>query len=41
VSAHREATARGAGAASLDNRMIDEASIRMARTTLKQAGDTG
>lgn len=35
VDAYREATEKGVGAVSLDDRMIDEASIRMARSILR------
>ena len=34
--AYEDAVAAGSGAASLDGKMIDEASVRMARMVLKQ-----
>jgi citrate lyase beta subunit len=39
VAAYEDATAAGTGAISVDGQMIDAASIKMARNTLKLAGD--
>jgi citrate lyase beta subunit len=41
VAAYEEANAAGRGAITLDDQMIDAASIRMARNTLEQAPETG
>ena len=41
VKAYEEAGAAGRGAISVDGQMVDAASIRMARTTLDQAPETG
>jgi citrate lyase subunit beta/citryl-CoA lyase len=38
VAAYEEANAAGSGATSVDGRMVDAASIRMARNTLDAAG---
>ena len=41
VAAYEEANAAGRGAVSVDGQMVDAASIKMARTTLDQASETG
>ena len=39
LEAYRESAARGVGVIRLDDRMIDEASIRMAQSILDRAGE--